>query len=174
MAKKSIITLLLLIVCCTDSMSQITKTNPLYKTILAQDSLLFSVGFNTCDIKQFDNLLSDAFKFYHDKDGTSDKVKFLNDLKNGLCSDPSRKQVKRILIEKSTEIFPLYTNGILYGAIQNGSHLFYESPESEPGIAKFSHVWHLESGRWKLSTSLSFDHQPLFGLSAASETYTYF
>jgi len=159
MAKKSIITLLLLIECCTNSMSQITKTNPLYEIILAQDSLLFSVGFNTCDIKQFDNLLSDSFKFYHDKDGTANKTKFLNDLKNGLCSDPSHKQVKRILMEESTEIFPLYDNGNLYGAIQNGSHLFYESVESEPGIAKFSHVWHLENGRWKLSTSLSFDHQ---------------
>lgn len=160
MAKKSIITLLLLIVCWTNSMSQITKTNTLYKIILAQDSLLFSVGFNTCDIKQFENLLSDDFKFYHDKDGTSDKVKFLRDLKNGLCKDPERKQVKRILIEESTQIFPLYDNGILYGAIQNGSHLFYESPESEPGIAKFSHVWYIKNDSWKLSTSLSFDHQP--------------
>lgn len=160
MTKKSITTLLLLIVCCTNSMSQITKTNPLYKIILAQDSLLFSVGFNTCDIKQFDNLLSDGFKFYHDKDGIANKKEFLRDLKNGLCSDPERKEVKRILIEESTEIFPLYTNDTLYGAIQNGSHLFYESIESEPGIAKFSHVWHLENSSWKLSTSLSFDHQP--------------
>lgn len=160
MAKKSIITLLILLVCCTNSIAQIEKNNPLHKTILTQDSLLFSVGFNTCDIKQFDNLLSGGFKFYHDKDGTSDKAKFLRDLKNGLCKDPARKQVKRILMEESTEIFPLYTNGILYGAIQNGSHLFYESPESEPGIAKFTHVWQLENGSWKLSTSLSFDHYP--------------
>lgn len=143
-----------------NSIAQIAKTNPLYKTIILQDSLLFSVGFNTCDTKQFENLLSDNFKFYHDKDGTADKAKFLNDLKNGLCKDPASEQVKRILIKESTEIFPLYNNSILYGAIQNGKHLFYESPEREPGIAKFSHVWHLENGNWKLSTSLSFDHQP--------------
>lgn len=160
MAKNSTITLLILLVFCNNSIAQITKTNQLHKTVLTQDSLLFSVGFNTCDIRQFENLLSDSLKFYHDKYGTADKAKFLRDLKNGLCKNPERKLVKRILIAESTEIFPLYNNGILYGAIQNGSHLFYESPESEPGIAKFSHVWHLENGSWKLLTSLSFDHQP--------------
>ena len=48
---------------------------------------------------------------------------------------------------------------VLYGAIQNGEHLFYESKESEPGSAKFSNVWMLENGDWKLTTSLSFGHQ---------------
>jgi CubicO group peptidase (beta-lactamase class C family) len=141
------------------SKAQEGKNSELYKTILSKDSLLFNVGFNTCDVKQYENLLSENLKFYHDKDGVSDKTKFLYDLKNGLCKSPETRQVKRFLVTESTEIFPLYRNGILYGAIQNGEHLFYESKESEPGSAKFSNVWMLENGDWKLTTSLSFGHQ---------------
>lgn len=139
--------------------AQVEKTDALYKTILSKDSLLFSVGFNTCDIKQFEDLLSNNLRFYHDKGGIADRTKFLNDLKNGLCKSPETRQVKRKLVPGSTEVFPLYRDGILYGAIQNGEHLFYEDPESNPGYAKFTHVWILENGNWKLETSLSFDHK---------------
>lgn len=139
--------------------AQVDKNSDLYKTILSKDSLLFNVGFNTCDIKQFENLLSDNLKFYHDKDGISDKKKFLNDLRNGLCKNPETRQVKRILVKESTKIFPLYKNGMLYGAVHQGEHLFYEKQESQPGIAKFTNVWQIENGDWKLTTTLSFDHQ---------------
>ncbi|MGV7107147.1 serine hydrolase [Flavobacterium sp. U410] len=159
MTKNILFVFFFIFISTKNTYAQIKKTDALYQTILAQDSLLFSVGFNTCDISQFEELLSENLKFYHDKGGISNKEKFLNDLKNGLCQNPKIRQVKRILKEEDTEIFPLYNNGILYGAIQNGTHLFYESPESEPGIAKFSNVWELENGKWKLTTSLSFDHQ---------------
>jgi hypothetical protein len=56
--------------------AQVGKNSELYKTILTKDSLLFDVGFNIIDIKQFEILLSDNLKFYHDKDGISDKTKF--------------------------------------------------------------------------------------------------
>lgn len=48
--------------------SQEEKNSALYKTIISKDSLLFNVGFNTCDISQFENLLSDDFEFYYDMD----------------------------------------------------------------------------------------------------------
>ncbi|WP_367754929.1 serine hydrolase [Flavobacterium sp. WC2430] len=159
MTKKILFSFLLLITICANSNAQVDKNSALYKTILSKDSLLFNVGFNTCDIKQFEILLSDNLKFYHDKDGISDKTKFLYDLKNGLCKSPETRQVKRILVKESTKIFPLYRNGVLYGAVHNGEHLFYEERESQPGIAKFSNVWQLENGEWKLTTSFSFDHQ---------------
>ena len=139
--------------------AQVNKNSDLYKTILSKDSLLFEVGFNHCDIKQFEILLSENLKFYHDKDGISGKTKFLFDLKNGLCKDPSTRQVNRFLVKESTEIFPLYKNGILYGAVQNGEHMFSEKRESQAGIAKFTNFWQLENGQWKLATSFSFDHQ---------------
>jgi CubicO group peptidase (beta-lactamase class C family) len=159
MAKKIIIGLIFTIIFSANSKAQVEKNSDLYKSILSKDSLLFDIGFNTCDIKQFENLLSDNLKFYHDKDGVSDKTKFLIDLKNGICNNQENRQVKRFLVKESTEIFPLYKNGILYGAVQNGEHIFSEKRESEAGIAKFTNVWQLENGEWRLATSFSFDHQ---------------
>ncbi len=159
MTKKIILSFIIALIFSAISKAQVDKNSELYKTILSKDTLLFNVGFNTCDVKQYENLLSENLKFYHDKGGISDKTKFLFDLKNGLCKSPETRQVKRFLVKESTEIFPLYRDGILYGAIQNGEHLFYESKESQPGSAKFSNVWTLEDGDWKLTTSLSFGHQ---------------
>jgi CubicO group peptidase (beta-lactamase class C family) len=159
MTKKIFLSFIITVTFIANSKAQVDKNSEIYKTVLSQDSLLFNVGFNTCDLKQFDLLLSDNLKFYHDKDGISDKTKFIFDLKNGLCKSPETRQVKRFLVKESIEIFPLYRNGILYGAVHNGEHLFYEKQESQPGIAKFSNVWQLENGEWKLATSFSFDHQ---------------
>jgi hypothetical protein len=53
--------------------SQVKKESELYKTIMEKDSLLFNIGFNTCDVSQFENLLSEKFEFYHDIDGASEK-----------------------------------------------------------------------------------------------------
>lgn len=159
MTKKFLLSFIIAITFSANSKAQVDKNSDLYKTILSKDSLLFNIGFNTCDIKQFEILLSDNLKFYHDKDGISDKTKFLFDLKTGLCKSPETRQVKRFLVKESTEIFPLYKNGVLYGAVHNGEHLFSEKRESQPGIAKFTNVWQLENGEWKLATSFSFDHQ---------------
>lgn len=119
MAKQIFSTVFTLLLFGTICQAQAKKNSELYKIILSQDSLLFDVGFNHCDSKQFEILLSDNLKFYHDKDGISDKKKFLYDLKNGLCTNPETRQVNRFLVPESIEIFPLYKNGILYGAVHN-------------------------------------------------------
>ncbi|WP_276876735.1 serine hydrolase [Chryseobacterium joostei] len=142
--------------------AQIEKTDPLYKTIMSKDSLLFSIGFNTCNIKQTEILLSDGLEFYHDKDGFSDKKKFMTDFKNGLCKDPDTYRSKRVLVDKSTQVYPLYKDGKVYAAIQNGDHIFYEKEKNQAeklvGGASFTNLWTLENGDWKLTRSLSFDH----------------
>ncbi|UKB82629.1 class A beta-lactamase-related serine hydrolase [Chryseobacterium sp. MEBOG06] len=143
--------------------AQIEKKDPLYKTIMSRDSLLFSVGFNTCNAAQMENILSGQLEFYHDKDGFSDKKKFMIDFKNGLCRPSKTYKARRALVEKSTEIYPMYKEGQVYAVIQNGNHLFYEKetdqPEKLTGSAKFTHVWIKENGEWKLKRSFSFDHQ---------------
>lgn len=150
--------------------SQEEKNSQLYKTIMSRDSLLFNVGFNTCDISQFEILLTDNFEFYHDKSGSTNKAGFLHDLKNGLCNSPTTYQSRRELVDGSTEIYPLYKKDALYGAIQTGIHRFYETSavKNEPLLkkneksgdtARFTHVWILENGVWKLQRSLSYNHQ---------------
>ncbi|MNK02172.1 hypothetical protein D3C87_199920 [compost metagenome] len=145
------------------SSAQADQNSKLYKTILSKDSLLFSVGFNTCNIAQFEALLSTQFEFFHDKSGISDRKKFLSDLKKGLCASPDSYQSRRELIPESSQVFPLYENGELYGAIQYGEHRFYEKMNGETerfaSTAKFTHVWIVENGKWKLSKGLSYDHQ---------------
>lgn len=142
---KKLFTILSILLTTFSAFAQVDKNSDLYKTILVKDSLLFDIGFNHCDIKQFENLLSDNLKFYHDKDGISDKTKFLADLKNGICNNQTNRQVQRFLVKESTEIFPLYKNGVLYGVVQNGEHKFSEKRESQGGIAKFTNVWQLEN-----------------------------
>lgn len=128
-----------------------------------QDSLLFDVGFNTCDISKFESLLSNNFEFFHDKSGISNRSKFLVDIKNGLCSNPANYQSRRALINKSSKVYALYNNGVVYGAIQEGVHQFYEKQVSKPeqfgSSAKFTHVWIIENGEWKLVKSLSYEHK---------------
>jgi len=149
--------------------AQVEKKSELYKTIMSKDSLLFNVGFNTCDITQFENLFTDDLEFYHDKDGLSNKAEFLKNFKNGLCGSQENYRVRRELVAGSTQIYPLYKKGVLYAAIQTGIHQFYETTAAKDkpllkeneklvGKAKFTHLWILENNTWKLKRSLSYDH----------------
>lgn len=146
-----------------NSNAQLAPETPLYKTIMAKDSLLFQIGFNTCNVVQFESLLSDSFEFFHDRDGIADKKKFMSDFRKGLCNPANTFQARRELVPESTAIYALYENGTLYGAVQEGWHQFYEKQPDQAerfgSSAKFTHVWLLENGEWKLARSLSFEHQ---------------
>jgi len=137
------------------------QSQDLYHALKEKDSLLFDVGFNTCDISQFENLVSDNFEFYHDQAGITDsKEAFIAGIKNGLCK--LYYKPRRQLVENSLEVYPLKKNGELYGAIQTGVHQFYalekDKPEYLTSTAKFTNLWLLENGEWKLARSLSYDH----------------
>jgi len=145
------------------TISQENPNSDLYKTIISKYSLLFDVGFNTCDISKFENLFSEDFEFFHDKDSISHKNQFIYNLKNGLCSSPEKYQSRRELVKGSTKIHPLFKNKKIYGAIQIGVHNFYETIIGQNEIfassADFTHVWLLENGHWKLNRSLSYNHK---------------
>lgn len=142
--------------------AQVKDTSEIYRTLKTKDSLLFNIGFNTCDISQFESLVSDNFEFYHDKAGiTSSKSAFISSIKDGICKLDYKP--RRELIENSLEVFPLQKNNVLYGAIQMGDHRFYAEEKDKSlrltSVAKFTHVWLLEKGSWKLSRGLSYNHQ---------------
>jgi len=142
--------------------AQVKDTSEIYRTLKTKDSLLFNIGFNTCDISQFESLVSDNFEFYHDKAGiTSSKSAFISSIKDGICKLDYKP--RRELIENSLEVFPLEKNNVLYGAIQMGDHRFYAEEKDKSlrltSVAKFTHVWLLEKGSWKLSRGLSYNHQ---------------
>src|SRR6185437_15521355 len=142
--------------------AQVSRTSPLFLELKTNDSLLFNLGFNNCDIKQFENLVSDNFEFYHDEAGiTSSKAAFIASVKDGICKLAYKP--KRVLIENSLQVFPLEKNKVLYGAIQTGEHEFFaiekDGSEHLTSTAKFTLVWLKENGGWKLSRALSYDHK---------------
>ena len=53
---------------------------------------------------------------------------------------------------------------MVYGAILSGEHVFYVRQKGKPevldGRAKFTHLWLLKDGVWKMSRVLSYDHGP--------------
>lgn len=144
-------------------MAQSSKDSDLYKTLKKNDSLLFDVGFNTCNLDAFIHLLAEDLEFYHDISGLGEgKAHFVNTFKTGLCGNPDYRS-RRELIPGTLEVFPLYNNGTLYGAIQKGEHRFFEKPKGQPEIkgstAKFTHLWVLKDGKWQINRVLSYDHQ---------------
>ncbi len=142
--------------------SQVEKSSELYKTIEKMDSIIFENGFNKCLLSDMEPLISEDLEFYHDKSGLSTSKKaFIEAVEKNICSDWERKLIRKL--KNGMEVFPLYENNILYGAIQIGVHEFYIKEKSKElylvSIAKFTHVWVKETNQWKLKRVLSYDHQ---------------
>jgi len=139
------------------------ESQQLYRLIQEKDSLLFQIGFNKIDTHQVALLTSTDFEFYHDEHGiTETKSAFIKNI-SGIGELPFKTW--RTLVEGTMEVFPLYQDNsqVLYGAIQNGIHDFYQKKEGEAArktnTAKFTHLWVIENGDWKLKRVLSYDHQ---------------
>lgn len=143
--------------------AQVPKDSELFEALKKNDSLLFDAGFNNCKISAFEHLISEDLEFYHDQGGlTTNKEDFLNNVRNNICSSPDKKPFRKLDAE-SLQVFPLYRNGQLYGAIQKGRHEFFiQEPEKElyqTSTALFTHVWLLEDEKWILKRVLSYDHK---------------
>ena len=145
--------------------SQNNQNQKLFNDLKTLDSLLFDRGFNHCETQYFDELISDNFEFYHDKSGViNSKADFLKGMKNGICNPSNSTKSRRELIPESLKVFPLYHNNELYGALQNGSHKFFETQngiQQAASIAEFSHLWILEDNSWKIQRVLSYDHKAI-------------
>ncbi|WAC03247.1 nuclear transport factor 2 family protein [Lacinutrix neustonica] len=160
---KTIITTTLFLGLCYNVVAQASIKSELFITLKQSDSLLFNNGFNTCDIKPFETLIADDFEFYHDQSGvTSSKEVFIIGIKDGLCNAKNTIKSRRELVNGSLSVYPLYSKGVLYGAIQKGEHQFYESQEGQPeqkaSLAKFTHLWIKTENNWQLKRVLSYDH----------------
>lgn len=162
MLKKSILILGVLTLLTQFSYSQVSKDSELYLQLQKMDSIVFLEGFNKCNLISLEKTIAEEFEFYHDVGGSQEKIIFMENMKNNICSNPERKPI-RILVKGSTEVFPLYNQGELYGAIQNGDHEFWiQEPDKElyqTGAAKFSTTWLLIDGNWVMKNVLSYDHK---------------
>lgn len=137
--------------------TQVERSSELYKTLKVNDSLIFDSSFNTCNLKTLSTLIHNDLEFYHDKAGlVMGKDNFIENTKNGLCKSPNK--LRRELLDETLEVFPLNNNdGKLYGAIQKGTHRFYQDSK-RTGIAYFTHLWVIEKDKWLLKRVLSYNH----------------
>ncbi|MBC7830206.1 MAG: nuclear transport factor 2 family protein [Chitinophagaceae bacterium] len=140
-----------------------TEQQKLSATILYKDSL-FWIGYNNCDMKSFQQFFTTDVEFYHDKGGiTIGLEKLAGITQKNLCGT-SNFRLRREAVEGSIKVFPLQNSDTIYGAVISGEHLFYvrETGKEErlDGQAKFTHVWLLKDGIWKMARIISYDHGP--------------
>jgi hypothetical protein len=102
-------------------------------------------------------------EFYHDKGGvTLGLEKLMATTKKNLCG-PNDFRLRREAVPGTVKVFPLQNGEVIYGAIISGEHVFYikeGGKERLDGLAKFTHLWLLNNGVWKMTRVLSYDHGP--------------
>lgn len=159
---KRILFSVFLIISFQNIRAQINRNSSLFTELKKQDSIFFERGFNQCDIAFLEMATAEDLKFFHDQSGFQDRTKFLENTRKFICSDPTKKPIRKLAAE-SLNVYSLYNNGVLYGAIQQGIHHFYLREIGKEDLltstAKFTHVWKLQNNSWKLSEVLSYDHQ---------------
>jgi CubicO group peptidase (beta-lactamase class C family) len=152
--------------------AQIDNLSALFTELKTLDSLFFERGFNQCDQAFLESRLTKDLRFYHDQGGFQDREAFLENTRKYICADPGKKPIRK-LQPSSLQVFPLYQEGNLYGAIQQGIHHFYIREKGKPDLwtstARFTHVWLRDSAQWKLSEVLSYDHQAPVANTAESD-----
>ena len=162
--KLSIVLFCLSFIAITQVQAQVLEDNILFKQLEKMDKIVFEEGFNKCNLEGLDKAIHQDIEFYHDVGGIQNKEGFMNSMESNICSSPNRKPIRK-LVEGSIQVFPLYDQGVLYGAIQNGDHEFWiKEPNKDlyqTGRAKFSTTWLLVDGEWKMKNVLSFDHSPV-------------
>jgi len=161
MTKNIIFTVIVCVIYFHNLNAQVNIDSPLFIELKKQDSTFFERSFNQCDLEYLEKAIHKDLIFYHDQSGIQNREKFIENTKKYICSDPNKKPIRKVE-EQSLEVFPLYNNGILYGAIQRGIHNFYIREPNKEDIqtsrAKFTHLYVLENRNWLLKEVLSFDH----------------
>jgi hypothetical protein len=156
----------LLLFCLTFSIahSSMAQSDAEVKALIFKQDSLFWITYNTCDTAANKSFFTTDVEFYHDKGGvTLGSQALATSLKNNLCSNPDFR-LRRQAVPGTVHVFPLRNGSNVYGAVISGEHLFYiieKGNERVDGLAKFTHLWIVKDGVWKMSRILSYDHGPV-------------
>ncbi len=158
---RQLLSILILMISINRANGQVAKNSEIFLTLKKQDSIFFERSFNLCDLEYLNKAVHKDLIFYHDQSGIQNRDIFLANTKKYICGDTIKKPIRKV-VEESLEVFPMYDNGVLYGAIQSGIHDFYIREKNKANVhtsrAKFTHLYLLENGNWLLKEVLSFDH----------------
>ena len=158
---RQLLSILILMISINLANGQVAKNSEIFLTLKKQDSIFFERSFNLCDLEYLNKAVHKDLMFYHDQNGIQNRNIFLENTKKYICGDTIKKPIRKV-VEESLEVFPMYNNGVLYGAIQSGIHDFYIREKNKADVhtstAKFTHLYLLENGHWLLKEVLSFDH----------------
>src|SRR5689334_16456300 len=140
------------------------REDSISRVILQKDSIFWH-AYNTCDTAGMRQFIADDLEFYHDKGGPLFGVQqMMNVTKKNLCSNYSDFHLRREAVPGSVQVFSMKNGDAVYGAVISGEHYFYINQkgkkEFKDGLARFTHLWLLKDGVWKMSRILSFDHKP--------------
>jgi hypothetical protein len=124
----------------------------------------FWAAYNRCDVPAMADFFTEDIEFYHDRGGaTIGHAPFVAELRNGLCGNPDSR-LRRDAVEGTVKLYPMKKNDVVYGAVLSGEHVFYVVDKGkEPrldGRGRFTHLWLVKDGVWRMSRVLSFDHGP--------------
>ncbi|MBT8258774.1 MAG: nuclear transport factor 2 family protein [Bacteroidia bacterium] len=139
-----------------------SEKDSLFHILKAKDSMMFELAYNQLNFSILDEIAADDIEFYHDQSGaTYNKTDFINGM-DGLTRLDYK--ARRELNAGTTEVFPLFNNGELYAAILMAEHSFYakelnDKPEYLTSTAKYTTLWIIQEGEWKMSRIYSYDHQ---------------
>jgi ketosteroid isomerase-like protein len=120
--------------------------------IQKQDAAFFG-AFNAHELEPMMSFFASDVEFYHDKDG---RVSF-DQLKAAFQTMFSRNDgIRRDRVPGTLRVYPVPN----FGAIETGTHKFchVERGKDECGAFQFVLVWQNQSGRWRVTRALSFDH----------------
>ena len=138
-------------------------TQELTAEIAQADRELFDALFERCDVDKLATLVADDFEFYHDKSGlnATSGGQWLEGVR-GMCARQKAGtdyRARRELVEGTLRVYPINN----YGAVAIGTHRFYKKTTGKPDqlveISQFTNLWKRETGGWRLTRVLSYDHQ---------------
>ncbi len=121
-------------------------------------------AFNTCDVQKMTAMNAEDLEFYHDLGGLQKgRASFSEAMSKNICGKPDWR-LRRGEVPGTVKVYPLRSNGAIYGAVISGEHYFYHlnkgQPEKLEGRARFVHTLLVNNGVWQVARVLSFDHGP--------------
>ena len=131
--------------------------------LAARDAEFFALLFEGCDPEALGSMLTPDFEMYHDRGGVVARTaaEFLAGYRES-CTDrqaPDAWRSRRELVAATLNVHPVPG----FGAIEEGEHDFYErqgnGPERLAGHARFTQLWRLDGGAWKLARVFSYAHR---------------